>query len=168
MYNLLEFSTEVDPRYIKQLFPNFDDVYGDGSESDDLEGSYENVKVTFGSDNESDPPVMTISKDGFNCSGNATFKVMNPLNSDLVSAVIYTEFHFSGSARMDTGYRITGTAKDLNLTVTDLRPLFTSSETVHSISTKIKGVQPLLFAAMNEYLAKGTVLSIPEFVKSDF
>jgi len=36
--------------FVKQLFPNFEDVYGDGSEVDELEDGYEKVKVIFGSD----------------------------------------------------------------------------------------------------------------------
>ena len=94
---LLEFSTEVSPVFVKQLFPNFEDVYGDGSESDELEDGYEKVKVIFGSDYEMSPPNITISKDGIAVSGNATLKIMNPLNSEIVSAIIYTDFDFSGS-----------------------------------------------------------------------
>ena len=83
--------------FVKQLFPNFEDVYGDGSESDELEDGYEKVKVIFGSDYEMSPPNITISKDGIAVSGNATLKIMNPLNSEIVSAIIYTDFDFSGS-----------------------------------------------------------------------
>jgi len=43
------------------------------------------------------PPNITISKDGIAVSGNATLKIMNPLNSEIVSAIIYTDFDFSGS-----------------------------------------------------------------------
>lgn len=72
-------------------------MYGDGSESDELEDGYEKVKVIFGSDYEMNPPNITITKDGIEVSGNATLKIMNPLNSELVSAIIYTNFDFSGS-----------------------------------------------------------------------
>lgn len=65
---------------------------------------------------------------------------MNPLNSDLESVIIYTDFDFSASAKMDGGNKITGYANDLSLNVTDLKPLFDSQETVESISTKMKGV----------------------------
>lgn len=53
---------------------------------------------------------------------------------------------------MGAGYNVTGMAKELSLNVTDLRPLFDSSETVHSMKNKIKGVETMLFAALNEYL----------------
>jgi hypothetical protein len=83
---------------------------------------------------------MTISKDGFEMSGNATLKIMNPFNSAIESAIIYTDFVFSASAKMIDGNKITGFANDLSLNVTGLRPLFDSQETVHTISTKMKGV----------------------------
>ena len=165
---LLEFSTEVSPVFVKQLFPNFEDVYGDGSESDELEDGYEKVKVIFGSDYKMNPPNITISKDGIAVSGNATLKIMNPLNSEIVSAIIYTDFDFSGSIQMESGYNVTGIVNNLNLSVTDLRPLFDSSETVHSIKNKMKGVETMIFTAMNEYLNQGTLIPIPEYAKKDF
>lgn len=37
---LMEFSTEVAPVYIRQLFPNFEEVYGNGEDSDDFEDGF--------------------------------------------------------------------------------------------------------------------------------
>ena len=69
---------------------------------------------------------------------------------------------------MGTGYNVTGIAKSLNLNVTDLRPLFDSTETVHSIKNKMKGVETMIFTALNEYLNQGTMIPIPEYAKKDF
>jgi hypothetical protein len=117
----MEFSSEVAPVFVKQLFPNFMEVFGDG---DEFEDGFETVKVIFGSDYDKNPPKLTISKDGFAVSGNATLKIMNPLNSALEAAIIYTDFDFSASAQMEAGNKIIGLANGLSLKVTGLKPLF--------------------------------------------
>ena len=82
------------------------------------------MKVIFGSDYDKNPPKFTINKDGFAVSGNATLKIMNPFNSALEAAIIYTDFDFSASAKMEAGSKITGLANSLNLNVVGLKPLF--------------------------------------------
>ena len=93
---------------------------------------------------------------------------MNPLNNLLESAIIFTDFDFSASAKMSDGNKITGLANDLKLNVTGLKPLFDSQETVETISAKMEGVQQMLYVGMNKFLEQGIDIPLPDYAKKDF
>jgi hypothetical protein len=159
----------VAPVFVKQLFPNFEDVYGDGDgDGDEFEDGFETVRVIFGSDYDKSPPKMTINKEGFAVTGSATLRIMNPINSALEAAIIYTDFDFSAKAKMEAGNKITGLLNGLTLTVTGLKPLFESEETIDTISAKMKGAQQLIIAGMNKFLEEGIEIPLPEYMKKDF
>jgi len=71
-------------------------------------------------------PTLRISESGTQVSGNATIKIMNPLNEELVAATIFCEFTSSLSAQIQSGLNLTGDLSELTLTVTDVKPLFAS------------------------------------------
>jgi hypothetical protein len=92
---------------------------------------------------------------------------MNPLKPEIVAATIFCDFTSSLTAHIEPGMKLTGKLDKLSLTVTKVKPLFDSQETVGSMSGKIEALQQMLFLSINNVLSEGAKLPLPSYAEND-
>lgn len=111
---------------IKQILPTFSDVFG---------SDYEDVLIHIKSIGE--PPVITISEEGEKLIGNATMKIMNPLNRKFKSAVINATYEAVLNLAMNSDFKISGSIEKISMNVTGFRAFFKTEEILKTLEKNL-------------------------------
>lgn len=108
--------------FIKSLFNNFEDVYGD---------DYETVSINLKAIKKE--PVIKMTDHSISMSADVKLSIMNPLNTNIEAAYINFFANFSFDVTLNENFIIKGDTKQVDLQITDLKTLFQADETVEDI-----------------------------------
>lgn len=79
-------------------------------------------------------PSIDISESGTKLSGNASLKIMNPLNTRIVTAIINITFASELKVGLTSGFNLTGSVEHLQMNVTGFRAFFRTQENAQSLA----------------------------------
>lgn len=147
----LTVSQKVPSSIINQIFPNFEDVFGEDFNYVTLE-----IKTTH------DAPQFNITiSNGTALTGNVMIVVQNPMNEKLGAAYIELAFNASCNLTIGENFNLTGSIDDIQAEVKSVRALFKNTVTVSKLQSQIEVFKNLATDKFSRHLAKGLVFPMP-------
>jgi hypothetical protein len=129
-------------------------------------GEKKNLKIVYATVGQSNP-VIHIDGSGLNLTANIQINFKNPFNDQYNAVTINASIKAKIDLKIETGFMTTGSVKELEMEIDSFKVYFKSSVTLKSIQGMVGTLNLKLKEALNEKLAMGLLIPVPNSFKKE-
>lgn len=151
---MLTSKEKIDSKLIKDMFPNWVDVF---------RNKYEELTVDVRSADEA-PKFELTKKNGGSIEGTLAVHIKNPMNEAIDALIIYFNFTATFNVTLQ-GRNLTSIVNDLDMKLSKLKPLFDNDEPFENVAKKVGPIKKLLETAIDDFIKMGLELPLSKSIQ---